>query len=119
MKTREPDDKQLCNVVHIYIICVMPKPLDINKQNKFIETTALHNNIHSTQDFMEKVSKVTLQPGEYLSSYDVTALFTSVPLDPALKIMQGLLEPDTLLHNRTVLSVQNIIQLLGFCLHNT
>ena len=30
-----------------------------------------------------------------------------------------LLEQDTLLHDRTVLSVQNIIQLLGFYLHNT
>ena len=69
------------------------------------------------KDFAE--SKVTLQAGECLCSYDVTALFTSVPVDPALNIIQGLLEQDTSLHNRTVLSVQNIIQLLGFCLHNT
>ena len=33
--------------------------------------------------------------------------------------MQGLLEQDTSLQDRTVLSVQNIIELLGFCLHNT
>ena len=49
----------------------------------------------------------------------MTALFTSVPVDQALNIIQGLLEQDTLLHNRVVLSVQNILQLLGFCLHNT
>ena len=48
--------------------------------------------IHSTKDFMERVSNVTLQPGECLCSYDVTALFTSDPLGLALNIIQGLLE---------------------------
>ena len=75
--------------------------------------------VHSTKDFEERVSKVTLQPQECLCSYDVTALFTSVPVNPALNIIQGLLEQDTSLHSRTVLLMQNIIQLLGFCLPNT
>ena len=47
------------------------------------------------------------------------ALFTSVPIDPALNIIKDLLEYDETLCNSTVLSVQNIIELLGFCLHNT
>ena len=46
-------------------------------------------------------------------------LFTSVPIDPALNIIKDLLEKDEKLNDRTVLSVQNIIELLGFCLHNT
>ena len=49
----------------------------------------------------------------------ISALFTSVPIDPALNIIKELLEQDTTLQDRTVLSVQNIIELLGFCLHNT
>ena len=52
-------------------------------------------------------------------SFDVTTLYTSVPIDPALSIIKDLLEKDDKLSNRTVLSVQNIIELLGFCLHNT
>ena len=56
---------------------------------------------------------------ECLCSYDVTALFTSVPIDRALAIRKDLLEKDDTLWDRTVLSVQNIIELLGFCLHNT
>ena len=67
---------------------------------------------------MERVSKVVLQPGECLCSYDMTALFTSVLVDPTLNIIQGILEQDTSFCNRTVLLVQNIIQLLGLCLHN-
>ena len=41
--TREPKDEQLCNPVYIYIKYVIPKPLDINKKSKSIDTTALHN----------------------------------------------------------------------------
>ena len=44
--------------------------------------------VHSTQDFVEQANKVTLMPGESLSSYDVIALFTSVPVDPALCIIK-------------------------------
>ena len=70
-------------------------------------------------DFADRIRKVTLQPIECLCTYDVTAFFTSVPLDPALNIKKYLLEHNITLCDRTVLSVQNIIELLGFCLHNT
>ena len=79
---------------------------------------SLHH-VHSTKYFVERVSKVSLQPGECLCSYDVTALFRSIPVDPALNIIQGLLEQGTSLCNRTVLLVQNIVQSLGLCMHNT
>ena len=79
----------------------------------------LLHHIQSISDFVSKVREVTLLSGKCLSSYDVTALFTSVPIDPALNIIKNLLEEDDTLSNRTVLSVQNIIELLGFCLHNT
>ena len=77
------------------------------------------HHIQSMGDFVTKAKRFTLQPGECLSSYDVTSLFTSVPIDPVLNIIKDLLEKDEKLNDRTVLSVQNIIELLGFCLHNT
>ena len=40
-------------------------------------------------------------------------------LEQALNIIKDLLEEDEKLSDRTVLSVQNIIEFLGFCLHNT
>ena len=79
----------------------------------------LPHHIQSPRDFVSKVREVTLLTGDYLSSYDVTALFTSVPIDPALHIIKDLLEQDDTLSNRTVLSVQNTTELLGFSLHNT
>ena len=77
------------------------------------------HHIQSTGDFVSKAKKFTLEMGECLASYDVTSLFTSVPIDPALDIIKDLLEKDEKLNDRTVLSVQNILELLGFCLHNT
>ena len=73
----------------------------------------------STSDFVSKAKGFTLQLGECLSSYDVTSLFTSVQIDPALNVIKDLLEKDEKLNDRTVLLVQDIIELLGFCLHNT
>ena len=53
------------------------------------------HHVQSTKEFVDRVSKVTLQPGECLHSYDVTALFTSEPVEPALNITKGLLEQNT------------------------
>ena len=77
------------------------------------------HHIQRTGDFVSKAKRFILQMGECLSSYDVTSLFTSVPIDPALEIIKDLLEKDEKLNDRTVLSVQNILELLRFCLHNT
>ena len=77
------------------------------------------HHINSTQDFVEQVKHITLAPGECLSSYDVSALFTSFPVDPALNIIKDLLEKDHTLKERRVLAVSDIILLLKFCLKNT
>ena len=77
------------------------------------------HHINSTHDFVEQVKHINLAPGECLSSYDVSALFTSVPVDPALKVIKDLLEKDPTLKERTVLPVEDITLLLEFCLKNT
>ena len=63
--------------------------------------------------------RIILLPRECLCSYDVFALFTSVPIDPALDMIKDLLEKDETSQDRSVLPVQNITELLGFGLHNT
>ena len=77
------------------------------------------HHINSTQDFVEQAKHITLAPGVCLSSYDVSALFTSVPVDPALNIIKDLLVKDHTLKERTVIGVDDIILLLEFCLKNT
>ena len=72
--------------------------------------------INSTQDFVEQIKDETLLPGECLSSSDVSALFTSVMVDPALGIIKDLLKKDPCLKERTIISVGDIVLLLTFCL---
>ena len=77
------------------------------------------HHITSTQDFVEPAKQIKLEPGECLSSYDVSALFTSVPIEPALNIIKDLSDKDTTLKERTFMEVSDIILLLEFCLKNT
>ena len=52
-------------------------------------------------------------------SFDVKALFTSVPIEPALVIIEKLLKEDQNLQSRTTMSIQHIMDLLGLCLRGT
>ena len=75
--------------------------------------------VQNTMDFVEQVKNIRLQPQECIISYDVKALFTSVPIKPAIKIIKQLLEDDKELQHRTSMTAQHIICLLEFCLNNT
>ena len=75
--------------------------------------------IKTTGDFIEHIKDVTLQANETITSYDVSALFTSVPTDAAINIIQRRLELDQELHSRTTMKVEHIISLLEFCLKTT
>ena len=74
------------------------------------------HHINSTHDSVKQVEQLTLTPGECLSSYNVSALFSSVPVDPALGVIKDLLDKYPTLKDRTVLLVKDIIPLLEFCL---
>ena len=52
-------------------------------------------------------------------SYHVSALFTSIAIEPVINIIEKHLKEDTDLHNRTSMTVQHIICLLKFCLNNS
>ena len=80
--------------------------------------TSIHH-VHNTKDFIEQTRDVRLKDGESVMSYDVTSLFTSVPIKPTLEIIQQRLTEDPDLHNRTSMNIQQIINLLEFCLNST
>ena len=75
--------------------------------------------VHNNQQLLEDLKTQKLEEDECLMSFDVKALFTSVPVQPALKIIQRLLEQDQNLQHRTSMSVNQIISLLEFCLGST
>ena len=75
--------------------------------------------VQNTRDFIQQMKDIKLQEDQCMVSYDVKALFTSVPIKPAINTIKKLLEEDPELHKRTSLSVKNITSLLEFCLTST
>ena len=79
------------------------------------------NNNHqvlNSKEFADDIKKMKLEEGECIMSYNVAALFTSIPVKPAIEVVKKKLEQDTELHQRTTMSTQNILD-LEFCLCST
>ena len=68
---------------------------------------------------MEHLKGIKLAPDEVMVSYNVKPLFTSVPIKPALDVIEKLLKEDPGLQSRTSMSTQHIMHLLEFCLRST
>ena len=77
------------------------------------------HHIHNNWDFIEHLKSIQLGPDEVMVSYDVREFFTSVPIQPALNIIEKLLKEDTGFQNRTTMSIKHIMDLLEFCLRST
>ena len=75
--------------------------------------------VNNSKEFADNIKKMRLEEGECIMSYDVAALFTSIPVKPAMEVIKKKIEQDTKLHQRTTMSIQNILDLLEFCLCNT
>ena len=75
--------------------------------------------MNNSKDFADEIKNIKLEEGECITSFYVTALFTSIPVASALEVIKVRLEQDTELPNRTTLLANNILELLGFCLNNT
>ena len=77
------------------------------------------HHVQNNQEFLKQLEDIKLGPDDIIMSYDVKALFTSVPIKPALKTIQKLLEEHQTLPKRTIMTVNNITCLLEFCLTST
>ena len=75
--------------------------------------------VQETRDFIEHIKGIQLNPEECMMSYDVKALFTSAPIQPAINIIKKYLGEDRELHLRTSMTVNHITCLLEFCLKST
>ena len=64
------------------------------------------HHVHNTRDFIDHIKDVRLRQGECIISYDVTALFTSVPIQPVLNIIQERLATDQDLQKITSMTIK-------------
>ena len=67
---------------------------------------------------LKQIKDIKLK-GDQCMSYDVKALFTSLPIQPALNTIHKLLQEGKELQQRTTMCVENITTLLEFCLKST
>ena len=77
------------------------------------------HHVHNTKDFVQQLKGIRLQQDESIISYDVKALFTSVPIEPVINIIHNKLASDNDLHQRTSMAIHHVISLLEFCLNST
>ena len=75
--------------------------------------------VQNNQKFLQQLEGIQVGPDEIIMSYDVRTLFTSVPTQPALNIIEKLLEEDPELQQRTSVTVKHNTCLLEFCLRST
>ena len=75
--------------------------------------------VRNSKEFVANVAGMEIAPEEIMISFDVEALYTSLPIDRVLKHTQRRLEEDRTLSERTDLTVQEILSLLKFCLQST
>ena len=77
------------------------------------------HHVQNNKDFLDSIKDIKIKPEECIMSYDVSALFTSIPIEPAINIIEKHLKEDKDLHSRTNMKIQHIISLLRFCLNNS
>ncbi len=77
------------------------------------------NTVKNSYHFAEFIRGKTLNADEVLVSFDVISLFTKIPVDLAIKVARKRLRQDVTLSQRTSMPIENIIDLLSFCLNTT
>ena len=77
------------------------------------------HHLKNSQHFIQQLQGKRFKPGETITSFDVKALFTSVPVQPSMQIVKQRLQQDNTLPQRTSMSIPKITSLLEFCLSHT
>jgi len=72
--------------------------------------------VKNSSIFAEQIKSYSIDDDEVMVSFDVVSLFTSIPIDLALKVANVRLNNDRMLLTRTNLSIANILKLLDFVL---
>ena len=75
--------------------------------------------VKNSVEFCEQMKNVKLEEGDELLSFDVVSLFTSIPVDLAIQVATDVLSNDETLQDRSTIPVDDIVDLLDFCLSTT
>ncbi|XP_068697117.1 uncharacterized protein [Montipora foliosa] len=74
--------------------------------------------VKNSSEFAQKIQQHTVASDEVMVSFDIKSLFTSIPVDLALTIVNERLQKDQDLAERTNMAISNIMRLLDFVLNH-
>ena len=74
---------------------------------------------NNSKSFSTFICQQTTEPDEIMVSFDVTSLYTTIPINQALLIIEDLLQHDDKLADKTLLSSNQILNLLNILLRTT
>ena len=74
--------------------------------------------VKDTAHFVERISDAPIHSNQMVS-LDVVSLFTKVPTDETLTVVQDKLAADPLLEERTRIPIDNLMEMLTFCVETT
>ena len=100
--------------VHLCLEIVQQFLLRLNKEAKEAEYS-----IRNSKQFIEKAKNIIVEEGETLISYDVKALYPSIPQEEVLDLINQKLTNDNELKDRTPITGPNIMRLMKVCVNNT
>ena len=75
--------------------------------------------IKDSSDFIKQIESMTVSEEEELVSFDVTMLYTSLPIERTLGVVWSMLEAEDSPCVATPLNTDQIVQLLELCLKST
>ena len=75
--------------------------------------------IKNSKDFVDKISTRKIKEGHKLISFDVVALYPSVPQDEALQLFEEQLDKDENLKKKTPIPANKLMKLFRTCLKRT
>ena len=96
------------------------KPADkyISKIIKTYRGNTQHH-INNSTDFINKIKDIKVEADETIVSYDVVALYPSIPQDEAIHLVHNKMLNDTQLHQKTPMSPDEAVQLFKTCVQTT
>ena len=75
--------------------------------------------IKNSTHFVQKIRNTPLDKSDRLVSFDVVSLFTKVPVNEAMVVIEEMLEKDESIDERTTMSPGEVCRLTSLCLRST
>ena len=84
-----------------------------------IQTILLVTTEKHSGHFVEKILSINTDESQLMVSFDVKSLFTFVPLQEALQVIEECLLQDETLGERTMMTTTSVCHLITLCLDST